>query len=658
MNVPQNDAVMDQISRDWKAGQDDGSGQRPVTSVAGDGQAQDVENPSYYPHHSILRTTLSLTDEVAQGRDHVEERKGRRSRRCQRRWLRRHTLQSGGGYYDDYSISVKGVIKQLKLTTRRKTKALLPLDTLSTNFVNVQKLESEVNNPDLSDELRADLKTVLGFLTSRIEFEKLIDPIPFEEAKSMTVNPRFEADMEALKEMKKVIETTSREPPKGPTVGYAQVPKSNGVTARPIGNCIPINEAMVKPPHFHLCTPAELVDALMQCPYVCYADMLSWFTQIPVEESIGTNYFRMRLRNGKEYAFTFIPQGWSYSPFAAQTIAKVLGGERPSLRSITYDNFVWAGELEALIEAVETYRARCKEFEAEINEKKSMLTPTTRAVVLGVDVDLEDKEYGLDPAWQEKCDALLKAVLNDHRIRVGTFLQVIGMMNWALIVMRIPWCAYRSSLNKLRKVARNLFYESITMLNFIDLEGNILNELDNFRSLLYVRLKWSPPPKPPGDIVYTDASDWGYGAVHLSEESVARTLYSCPWSRPDSATIPIADREAHAAFALIAYTITSHWDMVKRNGGALHVVLDNSVVYFALLKGSSARSQVEKHVKSAYEVIADKSVTLFVSLVKSADMRADGPSRGLLDPTEPEDVQRPLPVLVPWTTGGTVKTRN
>lgn len=528
----------------------------------------------------------------------------------------------------------------------RKVGKVLPLDALSQGFVDLEKL---MECAKVSVQLAEDLREVHLLLTDRRKFEERIDP-QLVPSGGYKVHPKFRQDLSVLCEMRKAVPLSKNEEPgMGPSIGYFQVPKSGGLHARPIGNCVPINDIMTDPPHFHLCTPHELVDSIMPHEWCCHADMKAWFTQLKVADDIARNYFRMVMKGSREaWYFRFVPQGWSFSPWCAQTVAGALAEEHATLKAITYDNFIWAGNVQELTQAISRFRDLCQEVNAEIHEEKSMLLPTRRAVLLGVDVDLEKKEFGLDPKWTGKTESFVGQLMGHGRIRVDAFFRLVGIMNWAVHVTRLPWCLFRHVINQLRRVARAFYYEKVTLGSWLQLPESVLVELSAFRTILPLRIVWSPPAAPPSAIHYSDASTWGFGAAVLSADDEASVLYSIPW--PSSTAVPIADREAFAAKVLVL----DH--ALEAKGGAFHIALDNSVVYFALLKGTSARNAVERYVEEILRFITRHSITLYVSLVSTVDMRADDASRGRLEVTIPLNISRPQPVLVPWGTGGTFKT--
>jgi hypothetical protein len=278
---------------------------------------------------------------------------------------------------------------------------------------------------------------------------------------------------------------------------------------------------------------------------------------------------------------------------------------------------------------------------AEINESKSQLEPVQEAVVLGVHVNLVSKTFRLDPKFSAKASLLAKHALKCRKLTITALFGLLGTMNWAFQVLRIPWCFYRPLLEVLRKASRLLHYGNASLEDYVELPAEALDCVERFVSVTEMTILWSPPPAPPEVIHYSDASDVGYGAVVL-EGDVCRALLSVPWS--NKKLPPISVREAYAARSTIL--------KFAKKSRPFHLVMDNAGVYFGLLKGSTSNYPVEQYIRQIVLFTALLDITLFVSLVGTDDMRADAPSRLEEGVSEPTRVLRPAPVLVPWGTGG------
>lgn len=569
--------------------------------------------------------------------------KKRRSRRCCARYLRRLRLTEEfleeQPYYDVADVSVCSQLRMTRRVTKRNEK-LLPLDTLSGGYVNYEKLLDS----KLSEDLKKELQSAVEMVTNMDEFRKRVDEKLMDVhrvTRNYTVENKYHKDLEDLLEMKKVLAVPKNTPaPQGPTVGYFQIPKSSKVRARPINNCIPLSTAMHRPPYFHLMGPVEIVEKVMQGCFLAHADMLAWFTQLKVSEKISLNFLRMRLRCGKEYAVLYAPQGWSYSPWLAQTVAKALSGEHKALSSITYDNFVWSGTAEEVEEAVQVFLEQCKRCGAEIAFEKSALEPATAATILGIHVNLETKTFGLDPEWSSRATKTIRQTARARSCSVRKFLVVVGVINWALQVLRLPWGLFRKTIDMLRRVASRVQRATLAYEDTVEVPQAVCDELEIIATEVVKEWQWRPPREPESTIYYSDASNVGYGAVVRQDDDTIQELFSLKWQNEQLA--PIADREAFAMHLLMERLAE------EKSGGSVHFAVDNAVLYFALLKGSSARRQVERHALAIIALAHHRNVTLFVSLVPTKEMLADAASRGDPSPTTAAGFARPRPVRVHW----------
>jgi len=106
-------------------------------------------------------------------------------------------------------------------------------------------------------------------------------------------------------------------------IGYAEVPKSDGRTARAIGNCREGNKCFGSPHRFRLATPREIQEVLGAFPHiwVITGDFRHWFYQL--ELSKGGRVLGMRCGTSR-YKFRVWCMGFAHSPWYAQAVTLTL----------------------------------------------------------------------------------------------------------------------------------------------------------------------------------------------------------------------------------------------------------------------------------------------------------------------------------------------
>ena len=87
------------------------------------------------------------------------------------------------------------------------------------------------------------------------------------------------------------------------------------------------NGFFAKPPEMFLPKIHEVIDKILSAAYVADADGVSYFYQIPLDESVR-DYFGCRLAGGRglyrQMRFCSLPMGFSWAPCIAQRIANTL----------------------------------------------------------------------------------------------------------------------------------------------------------------------------------------------------------------------------------------------------------------------------------------------------------------------------------------------
>ena len=107
---------------------------------------------------------------------------------------------------------------------------------------------------------------------------------------------------------------------------------------------------------------------------------------------------------------TKMPMGWCYAPYIAQETSNFV------TRGIGYawvDNFIIGGASQEVFDrARTTLRERLVRYDILVDDDSLM--PTQHPCMLGIEFDLVQKKFRLDPAWiEKKTERLQKAVRGD-----------------------------------------------------------------------------------------------------------------------------------------------------------------------------------------------------------------------------------------------------
>jgi hypothetical protein len=137
----------------------------------------------------------------------------------------------------------------------------------------------------------------------------------------------------------------------------------------------------------------------------------------------------------------------------------------------------------------------------------------------------------------------------------------------------------------------------------------------------------------PCHYLASDASDWGWGGVFLSEQGEVLDFVSVPWTEKDR-NMCVYFREVKAA-ALTMYWFFKIEDKLKLPPADYRAVCDNAAGQVALSKFYSCMPQACDILERLRKKLVERDRVLTTIWCKSEDMAADEPSRKL--GTKPSD---------------------
>ncbi|KAJ9438190.1 hypothetical protein DIPPA_26328 [Diplonema papillatum] len=205
----------------------------------------------------------------------------------------------------------------------------------------------------------------------------------------------------------------------------------------------PLNELMEPPPKFSLLRVDEVIAKMMSKSYAVVVDLKSYFFQFPVGRSTSA-FFGLRTRKLDGgvalYRWRRLTMGWSFSPVIAQDSALVITEPAGDDKIVWYDDWALVEDCPDALRAVrDRVLRRARKVRMTVNDEKSVLEPSSKPVVLGVEFDLAAKTYRLKQEWARKAH-LLFCSAESAQMTVRGIWKVVGTAIWAWTVWGTPLC--------------------------------------------------------------------------------------------------------------------------------------------------------------------------------------------------------------------------
>lgn len=371
--------------------------------------------------------------------------------------------------------------------------------------------------------------------------------------------------------------------------------------------CCRLNDATRDPDLCPIPTLPDLIRGVLGQPFVATADLRSWFYSFPVGHEVSAKYFAARDGEGRYYAHRRGPMGWKHMPSIACTTAlamlKASAGRLPAYAWI--DDLCVAGPAEEVEVAMGCLRATAAELGAELRD---VTAPTTRAIVVGVDLDLQRKAWRLDPKWIDKFGCFWETVSALEQLEARLVWRLAGYVAWGCYALQLPL----------------LIASGPTRIAMGTLESDAGSPLSvheyvtPFRSAVAAICanRWRTFAAAPTSCVVTDASTEGIGAV------VGRREYGR--LRTESTHINASEVDA------VLYGLQR---LRADPGTSVSVVVDNRVAYYAMRRWRSrGRGHLHDALVRLYEYCQRHQLALFprwISTQGMAENGADAASRGV-----------------------------
>ena len=201
----------------------------------------------------------------------------------------------------------------------------------------------------------------------------------------------------------------------------------------------------------------DIIKGVLQWTFAAQCDGKSYFYQFELAPSVR-NFFPMRLAElrGKiaEFRMIKMPMGWCYAPYIAQETSNFI------TREIGYswvDNFIVGGtSLEEFKSARTTLRERISRYDILVDDDS--LIESQHPCMLGIEFDLVNKKYRLEPAWiEKKTERLQRAIQGDWtKMSYRDIFETLGALIWATYVANTPLWSHAEALGAFSTLAQKV----------------------------------------------------------------------------------------------------------------------------------------------------------------------------------------------------------
>jgi len=233
------------------------------------------------------------------------------------------------------------------------------------------------------------------------------------------------------------------------------VRKKNG-RGRFIQNCKRLNDLQRKPESMGLPLIKEVIEWILNQKYANQTDGVGFFYQFELARSISP-YFGMRLAGIRGHMITAVmrrlPMGWKFAPRIAQ---QVINSVMKGLGLGWVDNMIIGAQSKEEFEDKKRELARrLQRYNIQVDKDPLEMEPLTTLEALGIQFDLAERRYRMEPKWIEKRRAVLEKAVNadwaDCTYR--QFFTVIGSCIWPTHVADRPLWIYPKSLDALKQLS-------------------------------------------------------------------------------------------------------------------------------------------------------------------------------------------------------------
>ena len=372
---------------------------------------------------------------------------------------------------------------------------------------------------------------------------------------------------------------------------------------------------------FSLEPPGTMRGAL-KYQFAGIADFKAYYNQFGLSQALSLWGFS---RGEKNFLLQTIPTGANFCPKLAHSFTLGILGlvkkKFPLVHCDAYiDNVRFSGENEIYVGAAIKYFFNvCKCLCIEINESEEEVRSKMierRYEFLGVVYDHKKKTSDLGGKMKEKISQISSEKMSVGSVR--SFLSDYGVLGYAADVLGLCRGRYYFATKFLRRKCSE--------------KAALEDKACPWPVAISTMLKWKDDIEKSGPrkfsttekdvqrmMVYTDASDNGFGAVGYSSTG-ATFIFAGRWS-PKQKREHINIKEAIAVLLTLKKLAS-----IKKFAEKIELKIDNTSAMFSLTKGASRSYKLNRVVTQIWDEVLWKQVEC-ISYVRSEENHADLPSR-------------------------------
>ena len=409
------------------------------------------------------------------------------------------------------------------------------------------------------------------------------------------------------------------------------VPKKDPNLLRLILDCRILNELCKRPPEMNLPSIHEIIDYLMQNEWAVEVDFTSWFYQfllgLGVQKYFGARLAGHRGRDLIDIVMLRMAQGWSWAPAIGQRSSNVLV---EGLGKAWIDNLLLAALTQSeLKEKVAELIRRLDAVGVEA-KRETLEDPKQVMEVLGLQVDLKNKQYRLSSNFAEKVSELKLS----SEMTLREIYELVGSLLWASHVCRIKLCRYPLTLDLLSSAASQVHSSKDWEQKFA-LSTEQLCELRSFKTSV-AENEWHPwrnPASSPTVDIWSDSSNTKAAFVAFEQDDSGNKFVSAAeaWDVEEKIHIFIKELWIASRGAMIG----------SRGHEVLRSFIDNAAAHHCMRKGHSSVFYANILLQAVFGTEkTPKPVHVESVLVPSAEELADIYTRGVEIPKAGTSLER------------------
>lgn len=394
------------------------------------------------------------------------------------------------------------------------------------------------------------------------------------------------------------------------------VPKSSG-SLRPILDLKKLN-AFICTPTFKMSNHQSLREILPGQSWMAKLDIQDAYLHIPVKK--GLQKFLAFTHGEDLFFFQALPFGLTSAPYIFSRMMayplQVLREQDIPVLTYLDDWILWESSPEQLRIAIRRTLDLLKQLGFLINWEKSELIPTQDITWLGVRWLTKTQSFCLPEQFQRKILDSIDQIKSQNQVTLRELEALQGILAFACQILQYG----KLNAHKITRI--------ISQVSRGDRDAAIRLPQGTHEALEWwvkANISTSTPLRspPPSMLVWTDASNWGYGA-----HTDAGNELQGKWS--------LSQRSLHInAKELLAVLIAISSTMIPE-GASVSLSLDNLAAYFVIENQGSNRSSVLQQItEDLFQELQRKRVHLQPHYIPGPlNVTADALSRDRPAPTE------------------------